>query len=586
MIILFFFLLLYPSLYATTYTVTNNNDAGAGSLRQAITDANANAGRDSITFNIAGIPPHTITLVTTLPNVTDTLWIDGATQPDNGFGGTDPKIVIDGLPNTGAGLSVQAGASEVYRLRFTDCFDGIEFTGSTSANFIVEENVVDNYTDKGIQAWFTSGGTIRRNYLGVYPGSSSCIPGTGGNEAIAVQFSSNVLVSENVMPCSNVSISISQATNNVVTGNEIFSSDNDCSDFNLVGIQVIGSDNQIGGTLAGEANLISSRQEAVRVTGIGAGSVRNNISGNVFQCISEHGVRHTSGGNNDKAAPVITYADGVLVSGTAQAGDIIEVFRQPDNGSTGCVLTSIPQGDIYYGTATADGAGNWVLADVFEGEVTATATDATNGTSTFATPVATGAAYMTSIGNCLGAVLDAFPVLLEVAELTNQQVKLVWHTSQVDQLDNIHLQRSQDGSRWESIYTQNVFPNSELVPSTTLWDSQPIEGVNYYRIAYQRKDGTLGHSNAVSAQVFGTALLDVVLLNHPSHEAQLQAVGGSFAQGTVIKVRDLSGRIIWGKRISASGSQVELPTPALASGMYVVEVRTSERSFLKKWIKN
>lgn len=31
-----------------TYTVTNTNDSGAGSLRQAILDANANAGLDTI----------------------------------------------------------------------------------------------------------------------------------------------------------------------------------------------------------------------------------------------------------------------------------------------------------------------------------------------------------------------------------------------------------------------------------------------------------------------------------------------------------------------------------------------------------
>jgi len=35
-----------------TYVVTNTNDSGAGSLRQAILDANANAGTDTIVFNI------------------------------------------------------------------------------------------------------------------------------------------------------------------------------------------------------------------------------------------------------------------------------------------------------------------------------------------------------------------------------------------------------------------------------------------------------------------------------------------------------------------------------------------------------
>jgi hypothetical protein len=49
------------------FTVTNTNDAGAGSLRQAIMDAETNAGNtDTIRFAI-GSGPQTITLVTALP---------------------------------------------------------------------------------------------------------------------------------------------------------------------------------------------------------------------------------------------------------------------------------------------------------------------------------------------------------------------------------------------------------------------------------------------------------------------------------------------------------------------------------------
>ncbi len=39
---------------AATFTVTNTNDSGAGSLRQAITDANGAAGADTIAFNVSG----------------------------------------------------------------------------------------------------------------------------------------------------------------------------------------------------------------------------------------------------------------------------------------------------------------------------------------------------------------------------------------------------------------------------------------------------------------------------------------------------------------------------------------------------
>ncbi len=67
-------------LQATTYTVTTTANTGAGSLRQAILDANANAGPDVIEFNIPGVGP-TIAITTALPALTDAVTIDGTTQP-------------------------------------------------------------------------------------------------------------------------------------------------------------------------------------------------------------------------------------------------------------------------------------------------------------------------------------------------------------------------------------------------------------------------------------------------------------------------------------------------------------------------
>ncbi len=60
--------------------MTNTSDSGAGSLRQAITDANASPGADTIDFNITGSGVHTISLVSVLPMITDALTINGYSQ--------------------------------------------------------------------------------------------------------------------------------------------------------------------------------------------------------------------------------------------------------------------------------------------------------------------------------------------------------------------------------------------------------------------------------------------------------------------------------------------------------------------------
>ncbi len=64
-------------------TVTNTNDSGPGSLRQAILDANANPGQDMIAFNIPGIGPFTISPLAQPGNLTL------ASTSDTGIKGND-----------------------------------------------------------------------------------------------------------------------------------------------------------------------------------------------------------------------------------------------------------------------------------------------------------------------------------------------------------------------------------------------------------------------------------------------------------------------------------------------------------------
>ena len=65
------------SALADTYTVINTSNSGAGSLQQAILDANARPGPDTIVFNIPGSGVHTIALTSSLATITDPVVIDG-----------------------------------------------------------------------------------------------------------------------------------------------------------------------------------------------------------------------------------------------------------------------------------------------------------------------------------------------------------------------------------------------------------------------------------------------------------------------------------------------------------------------------
>jgi hypothetical protein len=70
-----------------TITVTNTSDQLVpqivGSLRWAITQANADGGLNYIHFDIPGGCPRIIDLAASLPTITDRVIIDGYTQPGN-----------------------------------------------------------------------------------------------------------------------------------------------------------------------------------------------------------------------------------------------------------------------------------------------------------------------------------------------------------------------------------------------------------------------------------------------------------------------------------------------------------------------
>jgi hypothetical protein len=104
---------------AAVFTVSNVNDSGPGSLRQAILDANASPGTDTINFNIPGSGVQTIALTDALPVFTGPVAINGFSQPGSSAnsllnGDNSVHLIrLDGIDITNglpAGLSFAAGS--------------------------------------------------------------------------------------------------------------------------------------------------------------------------------------------------------------------------------------------------------------------------------------------------------------------------------------------------------------------------------------------------------------------------------------------------------------------------------------------
>ena len=93
-----------------TFSVTNLKNAGTGSFRQAIIEANKQPGADTIDFDVAG----TIRISrTSLPAITSSVTIDGTTAP--GWNGS-PVVTINFQGSKGLNFAKGADGSTLSSL--------------------------------------------------------------------------------------------------------------------------------------------------------------------------------------------------------------------------------------------------------------------------------------------------------------------------------------------------------------------------------------------------------------------------------------------------------------------------------------
>ena len=292
-----------------TFTVSNTNDAGAGSLRQAIIDANAAGGADVIDFSI-GSSARTITLASTLPTITGQVVIDATTQA--GFGGT-PLIEVKGAGSSGGiqGLTLSGGNSTVRGL------------------------VLNQFAGAAIQIDTAGGNVIAGNYIGV---SADGTASSGNDRGVVVTVGNNtiggsVAADRNVISGNTqagILLTGSGASGNLVQGNFIGTNAAGTAALTgqAIGVQMMlsAANNTIGGTVAGAGNLISGNTSGVVIQD--AGTTGNVLQGNL---IGTDAAGTAALGNSTDGVVLKDGADGNTVGGTAAgARNIIS-----GNGATG-----------------------------------------------------------------------------------------------------------------------------------------------------------------------------------------------------------------------------------------------------------
>jgi hypothetical protein len=398
------FLMLAAPLEAATYVVTTNSDAGPGSLRAAISNANDHPGADSVVFSIPGAGVHTIRLKSELPDFKDTLTVDGYTQPGSRpntlSAGDDAVIMIElsgeDAPGGTRGLVLTHDGCSVRGLAINRFHEAS--VGSGGAVAIDSEG---------------KGELITGNFIGTDP--TGTIP-LGNTEGILLvgkttRVGGTAPEDRNIVSGSENAVGIRiEGDTDVVSGNLIGTDASGLAPIPNHGSGVFvegGSHHFVGGTLAGSGNVVAFNQNGGVVTAPGAGvailgnSIFDNLAGVALGGIDlgydglspNDACDADSGDKNRQNFPVL--ASAVSSEGAVDVAFTLEsapnrTYRIEFFASATCDDSGYGQGRFYLGAVNVSTVGCSAAAtahlDVcLTGDfvVTATATDPDGNTSEF-----------------------------------------------------------------------------------------------------------------------------------------------------------------------------------------------------------
>lgn len=371
-------------------------DAADCTLREAITIANSINGADTIGFNIA-TPGKTIIALTPLPDINDTVTIDGSTQP--GFAGAPLIELTAGAgakpPNAfGPGLRIVGDDCIIRGLVINGFASGIGINGG-GGNLLAERNHIEGcYIGTNLngvaQAGLGNGNGIGLSDDGFTPGTGAVNNVIGGTTAASRNVISNNLDY-------GVALGGGSTSGNLIQGNYIGvdATGNAAAPNGRFGVAVFAAGNTIGGTTPGERNVISGNPE------IGVWLPGNSSTGNVVQgnyigtnAAGTAGIPNGTGvvlsdnssdpltGAHDNIVGGLAAGAGNLISGNAGDGVAIQGVNVRNNSVLGnfigtnfdgsAALPNIDEGVVVNGPdnvigGTVAGARNIISGNFFNG---------------------------------------------------------------------------------------------------------------------------------------------------------------------------------------------------------------------------
>lgn len=158
-------------------------------------------------------------------------------------------------------------------------------------------------------------------------------------------------------------------------------------------------------------------------------------------------------------------------------------------------------------------------------------------------------------------------------------VDVYWATFSQQNSVQFEVMRSAAGERWESLTSVPASKNTRSGNNYRWTDSEPLNGLSYYRIKETDQEGVEHYSKILS--YFKESDGKSVLCYPNPFQSHLDLTADLFFDGEIF-VRDTLGRVFYQQKTGVDhGRQVRLDLAHLPSGMYVLEYADQYYKILK-----
>lgn len=224
---------------------------------------------------------------------------------------------------------------------------------------------------------------------------------------------------------------------------------------------------------------------------------------------------------------------------------------------------------MQYNTAQLNGNSAATLAlaynDVVSGNwITTSGTTVNTGTNylyqTFATPVSLTGITATTFGVILPIVLTEF-----TAGAEGNRVRLDWEMIATDKSTFCEVQHAADGKHFSRLGKVSLFEGRH---SYNLYDDQPVEGMNFYRLRWEDETGAEKFSSIRSVLFNHSQQQGLTLYPLPAKDILHLNVLQSPGYGSYVLLSSIDGKILVRKELSEKTMTLDLQL--YPSGIYIL----------------